>query len=35
MRHGALVEIGDTDRVLRQPEHAYTQALIAAVPRPR
>jgi ABC-type glutathione transport system ATPase component len=35
MRHGALVEIGDTDRVMRQPAHAYTRALIAAVPRPR
>jgi ABC-type oligopeptide transport system ATPase subunit len=35
MHHGALVEIGDTDRVMRQPAHAYTQALIAAVPRPR
>jgi ABC-type oligopeptide transport system ATPase subunit len=35
MRRGALVEIGDTDRVMHQPQHAYTQALIAAVPRAR
>jgi ABC-type oligopeptide transport system ATPase subunit len=35
MRHGALVEVGDTDSVMRQPRHAYTRALLAAIPRPR
>jgi len=31
---GKLVEEGPTQRVLGQPEHPYTQSLIAAVPRP-
>lgn len=30
---GKLVEIGQTDRMLRNPQHDYTRALIAAVPR--
>jgi len=34
MYRGAVVESGPTDRVLGQPEHAYTKSLIAAVPRP-
>ena len=32
---GKLVELGDTDQVMRRPRHAYTRALLAAVPRPR
>lgn len=32
MRHGKMVEHGTRDQVLRNPQHAYTQALIAAVP---
>ncbi|MFD7364935.1 ABC transporter ATP-binding protein [Nocardiopsis alba] len=33
MRHGQAVERGDVRRVLSHPEHAYTQALLDAVPR--
>ena len=32
---GRIVEDGPTDRVVTQPGHPYTQALIQAVPRPR
>ncbi|HSH89725.1 MAG TPA: ABC transporter ATP-binding protein [Ramlibacter sp.] len=32
LRLGELVEIGDKERVLQRPAHAYTQMLIAAVP---
>ena len=31
---GAVVEDGPTEEVIRRPAHPYTQALIAAVPRP-
>ncbi len=34
MYKGQLVEIGDAEKVCRAPEHAYTQALISAIPRP-
>jgi ABC-type dipeptide/oligopeptide/nickel transport system ATPase subunit len=30
MRFGRLVEIGPTDAIMRNPEHAYTRALIAS-----
>ncbi|MGO1297608.1 MAG: dipeptide ABC transporter ATP-binding protein [Vibrio sp.] len=33
MYRGELVEIGDTAKVLGDPEHAYTRSLISAVPR--
>ena len=33
LRRGALVEQGGVTDVLRRPQHAYTQALIAAVPK--
>ncbi|MFW6641246.1 ABC transporter ATP-binding protein [Nocardiopsis algeriensis] len=33
MRHGEAVERGDVRTVLSAPEHPYTQALLAAVPR--
>ena len=32
MRAGQFVEVGDVERVLHQPKHAYTQELLAAVP---
>lgn len=32
MQQGKLVEVGNTAQVLRQPQHAYTQQLLAAVP---
>jgi peptide/nickel transport system ATP-binding protein len=32
MYHGQLVEVGPTERIYHQPEHAYTQRLVAAVP---
>ncbi|WP_158373542.1 ABC transporter ATP-binding protein [Cellulosimicrobium cellulans] len=34
MRDGAVVEQGPTVQVVREPEHAYTETLLAAVPRP-
>ncbi|MGO8500463.1 ABC transporter ATP-binding protein [Rhizobium leguminosarum] len=34
MYKGQLVEIGDAEKVCRTPVHAYTQALISAIPRP-
>jgi peptide/nickel transport system ATP-binding protein len=33
MRNGVLVEQGSAEQILTRPEHAYTQALLAAVPR--
>lgn len=35
MKNGIAVERGPADRILHQPAHAYTQALIEAVPRLR
>ena len=32
MKQGKLVEIGETKQVLKQPTHAYSQKLLAAVP---
>ncbi|HUN96415.1 MAG TPA: ABC transporter ATP-binding protein [Bradyrhizobium sp.] len=32
LRHGQVVEQGGADAVLTRPEHAYTKALLAAVP---
>jgi len=32
MQHGRIVESGSAEQVLNQPQHAYTRALIAAVP---
>jgi ABC-type glutathione transport system ATPase component len=34
MHRGKVVEFGDRDRVLRDPQHPYTKALIAAAPVP-
>lgn len=34
MRHGKIVEQGTAGEVLNNPQHAYTRALIDAVPRP-
>ena len=33
MHDGRIVEKGDTAQVLRAPQNAYTQSLIAAVPQ--
>lgn len=36
MQHGRVVEHGSTERVLQQPEHAYTRELVASIlPAPR
>jgi peptide/nickel transport system ATP-binding protein len=32
LQQGSVVEAGPADQVLRRPQHAYTQALLAAVP---
>jgi len=32
MRQGKIVERGETERILRQPRHPYTRALIACIP---
>jgi peptide/nickel transport system ATP-binding protein len=32
MRHGRIIEMGDARQVLTQPQHPYTQELLAAVP---
>ena len=34
MFKGEVVEIGDADTIYRQPQHAYSRTLLAAVPRP-
>jgi peptide/nickel transport system ATP-binding protein len=34
MREGRIVEIGNIDRVLLHPNHAYTQALLEAISEP-
>jgi peptide/nickel transport system ATP-binding protein len=34
LQHGRLVEQGSREDVLRRPQEAYTQRLIAAVPVP-
>jgi peptide/nickel transport system ATP-binding protein len=34
MEHGRIVEQGTRDQILRNPQHAYTQRLLAAVPLP-
>jgi peptide/nickel transport system ATP-binding protein len=33
MRQGAVVELADSDQLYRDPQHAYTRALLAAIPR--
>jgi ABC-type dipeptide/oligopeptide/nickel transport system ATPase component len=33
MFRGAIVETGETEQILRNPQHPYTKALIACVPR--
>ena len=35
MKDGKIVEAGTADEVLRRPRHAYTRALLSAVPRVR
>ena len=32
MKKGKIVEMGNTEKVLKQPSHQYTQMLISAVP---
>ncbi len=35
LQHGRIVETGPTQRILHHPQHPYTQALLASVPRMR
>ena len=35
MKDGKIVEAGSADEILKRPQHAYTQALLSAVPRVR
>jgi peptide/nickel transport system ATP-binding protein len=32
MRHGTIVEIGETQQILTRPQHPYTQSLLASAP---
>ncbi len=34
MQHGSLVEVGDRDQILKDPQHEYTKMLLSAVPVP-
>jgi ABC-type dipeptide/oligopeptide/nickel transport system ATPase component len=34
MKAGKIVEQGDVEQVMNHPKSTYTQALIAAIPRP-
>jgi peptide/nickel transport system ATP-binding protein len=34
MQDGLLVEVGESDEILKRAKHPYTQRLIAAVPVP-
>ena len=34
MFNGKIVEIGDRDRIIHDPQHEYTKALLSAVPEP-
>jgi peptide/nickel transport system ATP-binding protein len=33
MQQGKVVELGDADALYRNPQHAYTRSLLAAIPR--
>ncbi|SFC04589.1 ABC transporter ATP-binding protein [Massilia yuzhufengensis] len=33
MHHGSVVEMADSDELYRNPQHAYTRSLLAAIPR--
>jgi peptide/nickel transport system ATP-binding protein len=33
MHHGSVVEMNDSDELYRNPQHAYTRQLLAAIPR--
>ncbi len=35
MFQGSIVETGETEQVMRQPQHDYTRTLLAAIPRPK
>ncbi|NUT09670.1 MAG: ABC transporter ATP-binding protein [Nonomuraea sp.] len=34
MRHGRIVERGETERILRSPRHPYTRLLLDSIPSP-
>ncbi len=34
MLDGKLVELGDRDQIISDPQHDYTKALLSAVPEP-
>ena len=35
MKDGRIIEAGTADEILSRPQHAYTRALLSAVPRVR
>ena len=35
MKDGKIVDAGSADKILKRPQHAYTRALLSAVPRVR
>ena len=35
MQHGKIVEVGETQQIVADPQHAYTRTLVEATPEIR